>query len=840
MQDQDSVLSIDENLSSVQFNVVNTTSSAITLDLFNLATLSNVPINSTTNTYSASNDLLPSLPPSILAQNTFLGTIIASDLTSPILRLINANTTQNNFDNSIGFNSFVNSIAIQPDGKILVGGQFSTYKGLTENFIIRLNSDGSKDLTFDNSIGFNSSVTSIALQPDGKILVGGVFTTYKGLTENSIIRLNSDGTKDLTFDNSIGFNGSVTSVAIQPDGKIVCGGGFTQYKGLPENKIIRLNSDGTKDLTFDNSIGFDSGVLSIAIQPDGKIICGGFFTQYKGTIELFIIRLNSDGTKDLTFDNSIGFNSIVVSIAIQSDGKIVCGGIFTTYKGLPENYIIRLNSDGSKDLTFDNSIGFNSSVTSIALQPDGKIVCGGNFTTYKGLPENYIIRLNSDGSKDLTFDNSIGFDNTVFSIALQPDGKIVCGGIFIEYKAYLNNCIINLQSNGLSASTLNLSNILSTIIFSDTNNVFYASDGTNTYVIDYNGEQITNTIPYPANSSTYNTNNNSLYLLYVSNIQVIDCSTLSLVTTIPIPNSSLVLSNLTTSNYIYFFDEFTSLLQKIDCSTNTLITINLSLPYITTNVNSINFSSLNQLLYIASGSTNIIDIVNSNTDTYFNSITIPASNLFSPKFTAINPLTSQLFITDSNVLNNKQYAVIDFTTNSLVSVNTIGGIGATYGVIYNSITNSMYISGSLFSVVTFTATSYYVSGSTNYNLFLQSLEYEPIQVDYIRVIASQTQLANNVGIYTIDASGKSNQVPNFPILGVDAFQDQGNISLIKFKDLIFDGRTYISQYVINANETVILELFYSQFDLPSFKNILQNIMPRKVPLKGFFDDYVEL
>ena len=134
MQDQDSVLSIDENLSSVQFNVVNTTSSAITLDLFNLATLSNVPINSTTNTYSASNDLLPSLPPSILAQNTFLGTIIASDTTSPVLRLINANTTQNNFDTyALRFYSTA-TLQIQPLDMIsvtLFPSQFYNYVTLT-------------------------------------------------------------------------------------------------------------------------------------------------------------------------------------------------------------------------------------------------------------------------------------------------------------------------------------------------------------------------------------------------------------------------------------------------------------------------------------------------------------------------------------------------------------------------------------------------------------------------------------------------------------------------------------------------------------------------------------
>ena len=414
----------DKDEDIVQFNFENNTSSPVVIDLFDTSSLTTIPTSGTsTTTYSNSNDLLPSVGQSLFSLNPNNGTFIASGVLLPTITIIDTttNTTQNNFDNSIGFNGFVWAIAVQSDGKILVGGAFTTYKGISENFIIRLNSDGTKDVTFDNSIGFNNGVYSIAIQSDGKILVGGAFTTYKGLTEIRIIRLNSDGTKDVTFDNSIGFDNDVISIAIQSDGKIVCGGTFTFYKGVSANRIIRLNSDGTKDVTFDNSIGFDNDVYSIAIQSDGKIVCGGGFTTYKGLAENYIIRLNSDGTKDVAFDNSIGFDSAVQSVAIQSDGKIICGGSFTTYKGLTENRIIRLNSDGTKDITFDNSIGFNTQPNSIAIQSDGKILVGGSFTTYKGLTENRIIRLNSDGTKDITFDNSIGFDTVVQEIAIQSD-----------------------------------------------------------------------------------------------------------------------------------------------------------------------------------------------------------------------------------------------------------------------------------------------------------------------------------------------------------------------------------------------------------------------------------
>ena len=432
----------DKNEEVVQFNFENNTSSPVAITLFDTASLITIPTSGTQQTtYTASNDLLPSLPPSLFAQNPNNGTFIASDLTSPILRLINTttNTIESDFDNTNGFNGSVTVISLQTDGKILIGGQFSTYKGLTEIRIIRLNSDGSKDLTFDNSIGFNSNVIAIALQTDGKILVGGNFTTYKGLTENRIIRLNLDGTKDLTFDNSIGFNGGVNAIALQTDGKILIGGNFTTYKGLAENRIIRLNSDGSKDLTFDNSIGFNTNVFSIALQSDGKILVGGFFATYKGLTENKIIRLNSDGTKDLTFDNSIGFDGSASSIIIQTDSKIIVSGQFTTYKGLTENRIIRLNSDGSKDLTFDNSIGFNSNVIAIALQTDGKILVGGSFTTYKG---------------------------------------------------YTNDEIIKLNSSGGSSSTLNLLNVVTSIEYNSVNNKFYAEYSSGIFVISSDAQTI--------------------------------------------------------------------------------------------------------------------------------------------------------------------------------------------------------------------------------------------------------------------------------------------------------------------------------------------------------------
>jgi uncharacterized delta-60 repeat protein len=492
---QDILANDEENI--VQFDFENNTSSPVAITLFDNASLLNTPTSGNLQTtFSASNDLFPTLPPSLFAQNPNNGTFIASDLTSPILRLLNTttNTIENDFDNSIGFNGVPAPLIIQPDGKIIVGGQFSSYKGINANNIIRLNTNGSKDTSFDYGTGFNARIIGMSLQSDGKIIVGGQFSTYKGITDNNlIIRLNPDGSKDTSFDNSIGFiGGSVNTIAIQPDGKILVGGDFSTYKGISANYIIRLNPDGSIDTSFNYGTGFGIfgvSVVSIAIQPDGQILVGGDFTTYKGVSANRIIRLNPDGSKDLTFNNNIGFNGSVFSIALQPDGKILCGGQFTQYKGVSANRIIRLNPDGSKDTSFDNSVGFNAYVFPIAIQNDGKILCGGLFTSYKGVTENYIIRLNPDGSKDTSFDNSVGFNSIPNSLAIQNDGKIICGGNFSSYKGYTNNGIIKLNSNGSSSSTLNLA-VLISIQYNSVNNKFYAQSLSRIFVISSDAQTI--------------------------------------------------------------------------------------------------------------------------------------------------------------------------------------------------------------------------------------------------------------------------------------------------------------------------------------------------------------
>ena len=348
-----------------------------------------------------------------------------------------------------------------------VGGDFTEFSGIAQNYLIKLNTDDSKDTSFDIGSGFNIPVFSIASQSDGKVLVGGLFTQYSGSSQNYLIRLNSDGSKDTSFDIGSGFDKtgffafpSIETVKIQSNGKVLVGGDFTLFTGSTQNYLIRLNSDGSKDTSFDIGSGFDGTIYSTAIQPDGKILVGGFFTTFTGSSQNRLIRLNSDGSKDTSFDIGSGFDSNVDSIEIQSDGKILVLGNFSTFTGSTQNNLIRLNSDGSKDSTFDVGTGPNSFLSSGKLQSDGKILVGGTFTTFNGSSQNALIRLNSDGSKDTSFDIGTGFFSSggarIQSIGIKTDGTILAGGLFQTYKGVSSINFISLNNDGSINKTFNV------------------------------------------------------------------------------------------------------------------------------------------------------------------------------------------------------------------------------------------------------------------------------------------------------------------------------------------------------------------------------------------------
>ncbi len=315
-----------------------------------------------------------------------------------IARLKLDGTLDQTFDPGRGANDEVFAIAQLPSGKAIIGGEFTQVNNAAHNRIARLNANGSLDAEFNRNLGTgaNDDVRAIAVQADGKVLIAGSFTTLNGLTRNRIARLNADGTVDAQFNPGAGANQVISSIALQPDGKVLIAGFFTTVSGLSRNRIARLNNDGSLDTTFNSSIGASGTVLAVALQPDGNVLLGGLFSTVDGEPRSSIARLNANGRLDSGFDPGTDTDRGVNSIMVSTNGKILISGTFTRINGTARNRIARLNNDGSLDTNFDPGSGANNFVSAIAQQADGKILIGGGFTSVNGVSRNRIARLVTD------------------------------------------------------------------------------------------------------------------------------------------------------------------------------------------------------------------------------------------------------------------------------------------------------------------------------------------------------------------------------------------------------------------------------------------------------------
>lgn len=397
----------------------------------------------------------------------------------------------------------IETLAVQPDGKMVVGmsgSGTSTWNGTRINFIARINADGTLDTAFRANTcsdpndaatcGPNGQVRSVSLQTDGKILVGGDFTHWNGTSGrvvNGFVRLHADGSLDTTLLGAACTVGSPTPAnchgwrpgtpgasawltrALQaPDGKLLLLGrdsgsrALRSWNGTPVPRLVRLNANGSIDSTFLTNISagpdpdpvnngpgpFGAPARDAAFQADGKTIVVGMFTQWSGVTVNGIVRLNADGSRDTSFraTPTPGLNSRSSTTALQPDGKILVGGNFT-------ETLVRLNSDGTVDTAFSANVGTGaagSDVMAIALQADGKILVGGNFATWNGTRTNGLVRLNADGTLNSGFVSNICIDGSaltspcaamtddiyfpepipgeVDSIGLAADGSVLVGG----------------------------------------------------------------------------------------------------------------------------------------------------------------------------------------------------------------------------------------------------------------------------------------------------------------------------------------------------------------------------------------------------------------------------
>lgn len=330
----------------------------------------------------------------------------------------------------------VRDLEQQTDGKTVVAGSFTVISGATRPALARLLPNGQPDPTFNTGTGPNNQVKHVYLLPDGKMYISGDFTQYNGVTRNRIARINSDGSMDTGFAPDFGTM-AVDIVAVQPDGKVIVNGPFTSIGGVSRNRLARLNYDGSLDTAFTVGAGFAFGSFANkgVIQPDGKIILTGKMTAYDGVPAASIVRLNTDGSKDSSFNSDLTGASTneLFDVYLTASGKIyICGD----YWG---GSVRRLNSDGTTDTTFNTTIvtGGNQRVWSVIELPDGKVLAGGEFDSFRidgVLTIRYkIFRFNVDGSADTSFSIQAGASGSgggVYALKRQPDGKILLGGDF--------------------------------------------------------------------------------------------------------------------------------------------------------------------------------------------------------------------------------------------------------------------------------------------------------------------------------------------------------------------------------------------------------------------------
>lgn len=366
----------------------------------------------------------------------------------------------------------VSALVLQPDGKLLVGGAFNTYNGVARNRIARLEVNGALDTGFDPGSGINSGqpywgATALALQPDGKVLVGGHFTTFNGTPKGALVRLNADGSLDPGFGTAAGFVGNsyVYALAVCADGKVLVAGQFQDYEGHACHNLIRLTAEGAFDPTFDPGTGPSEVIYTMALRADQRILVGGAFDHFNGVPVGFFAQLNADGSLDSGFNAGTGFNYRVWCIALRPDDTMLVGGEFTAVAGVPRQRIARLHPDGTLDTGFDPGPSTSTEVTALAVEPDGDVLAGGRFTDFGGVARSNIMRLTPDGAVDPLFDPGSGTDagfpyRGVTALAVRPDGKVLAGGTFTHFNGSPENRIVQLFGDCVPGASCDDSDVL--------------------------------------------------------------------------------------------------------------------------------------------------------------------------------------------------------------------------------------------------------------------------------------------------------------------------------------------------------------------------------------------
>ncbi|WP_345115912.1 T9SS type A sorting domain-containing protein [Hymenobacter algoricola] len=477
------------------------------------------------------------------------------------------NLVQLNADGSLGpalatgtgSSGLAKVVRVQPDGKILLGGTFTAFNGVASPSFVRLNADGSVDTQFAANLGsgFTGEVTTMLVQPDGKIVAGGRFQNFNGTGRRMLVRLNADGSYDGSFTPVVNgpayayvahlgldprtnnliiegsglqtpagnfqflqrltttgtydpqFNpasGQATCFAtdysgndqllVDDQGRVLLGSCFENYYGAPapvNSSLVRLLPTGTLDPSFAPGPNLLGTINSLVLQPDGSVVVAGNLKNAFATIGTSLVRLTSSAQPDLTFRADLLAAGYVNTLLSQPDGKLLVAGRFTSVSGQPAGNLLRLNPDGSRDAAFA-AAGPDYTVESLALQTDGKILVGGRFRKVAGNAAPLLARLQPGGQFDPTFSTGFipnGTGSTVSALAVQPDGSVLVGGTTLSFTGTFGTALHRLLPTGqtdqtyeanLTASPVKQEQVLSLALLPDgrlySSSFFYATNPT--------------------------------------------------------------------------------------------------------------------------------------------------------------------------------------------------------------------------------------------------------------------------------------------------------------------------------------------------------------------------
>jgi len=342
------------------------------------------------------------------------------------------------------------ALAVDQSGRIVMGGAFSTLGPRSRTNVARVFPDGSLDGTFaDPAVtGTGALVFALAIDGSGRIIIGGKFTSVGGVSRTNIARLLPNGSVDPNFVSNT--DGTVRAIAVDGNDRVTIGGEFTTAAGTARSRVARLLPNGALDTSFvDPAVG--SGVYALSRGSDGTLVIGGAFTSVGGTTRNRLARLGADGALDAGYDPNA--NGTVYALTRDATGRIIAGGNFSGVGAATRKKVARLATDGTVDPTFqDPDVQLsNRDVFSLAVDPQGAILIGGDFTSVGGSNRSGGARLLATGALDTSFADPLANDY-VNAIALDAAGRIYYGGWFDRIGGTTQEYFARLDPDGTLAS----------------------------------------------------------------------------------------------------------------------------------------------------------------------------------------------------------------------------------------------------------------------------------------------------------------------------------------------------------------------------------------------------